>query len=48
MSVLGVEAHETWMVGDNLEWEVAAPQRLGIFATDLSRSADARLAVANG
>jgi putative hydrolase of the HAD superfamily len=20
------------MVGDNLEWEVAAPQRLGIFA----------------
>jgi putative hydrolase of the HAD superfamily len=32
MSVLGVEAHETWMVGDNLEWEVAAPQRLGIFA----------------
>jgi putative hydrolase of the HAD superfamily len=32
MSVLGVEAHETWMVGDHLEWEVAAPQRLGIFA----------------
>jgi putative hydrolase of the HAD superfamily len=29
---LGVEAHETWMVGDNLEWEVAAPQALGIFA----------------
>ena len=32
MEALGVEAHETWMVGDNLEWEVAAPQRLGIFA----------------
>ena len=32
MSVLGVVAHETWMVGDHLEWEVAAPQRLGIFA----------------
>ena len=32
MRVLGVEAHETWMVGDHLEWEVAAPQRLGIFA----------------
>jgi putative hydrolase of the HAD superfamily len=32
MNVLGVEAHETWMVGDNLEWEVAAPQKLGIFA----------------
>ena len=32
MQVLGVQAHETWMVGDNLEWEVVAPQRLGIFA----------------
>lgn len=32
MAVLGVGAHETWMVGDDLEWEVAAPQRLGIFA----------------
>jgi len=32
MSALGVEPHETWMVGDNLEWEVAAPQRLGIFS----------------
>jgi putative hydrolase of the HAD superfamily len=32
MQALGVEAHETWMVGDNLEWEVAAPQALGIFA----------------
>lgn len=30
LQALGVEAHETWMVGDNLEWEVAAPQRLGI------------------
>lgn len=32
MAALGVEAHETWMVGDNLEWEVVAPQKLGIFA----------------
>ncbi len=32
MQALGVEPHETWMVGDNLEWEVAAPQQLGIFA----------------
>lgn len=32
MSVLGVEPHETWMVGDNLEWEIAAPQRIGIHA----------------
>jgi len=32
MAALGVEPKETWMVGDHLEWEVAAPQRLGIFA----------------
>ena len=32
MQALGVQAGETWMVGDNLEWEIAAPQRLGIFA----------------
>ena len=29
---LSVRPHETWMVGDNLEWEVAAPQRVGIHA----------------
>ena len=32
LATLGVAANETWMVGDNLEWEVEAPQRLGIFA----------------
>ena len=32
MEVLGVAPHETWMVGDNLEWEIVAPQRLGIYA----------------
>jgi putative hydrolase of the HAD superfamily len=32
MAALGAEPHETWMVGDHLEWEVAAPQRLGLFA----------------
>ena len=32
MQALGVTAPETWMIGDNLEWEVVAPQRLGIFA----------------
>jgi putative hydrolase of the HAD superfamily len=32
MRALEVGPHETWMVGDNLEWEVAAPQRLGIFS----------------
>lgn len=32
MKALGVGPADTWMVGDNLEWEVAAPQRLGIHA----------------
>jgi putative hydrolase of the HAD superfamily len=32
LAALGVEARDTWMVGDNLEWEVIAPQRLGIHA----------------
>ncbi len=32
MDALGVTAGETWMVGDNLEWEVEVPQRLGIYA----------------
>ncbi len=32
METLGVGPADTWMVGDNLEWEVAAPQRLGIYS----------------
>lgn len=32
MAALGMAPPDTWMVGDNLEWEVAAPQRLGIYA----------------
>ena len=32
MDALGVTARQTWMIGDNLEWEVEAPQRLGIYA----------------
>ncbi len=32
LAALGVEAKDSWMVGDNLEWEVVAPQRLGIYA----------------
>ena len=32
METLGVRPDQTWMIGDNLEWEVAAPQRLGIHA----------------
>lgn len=31
MQTLGVEPQDTWMVGDNLDWEVVAPQRLGIY-----------------
>jgi putative hydrolase of the HAD superfamily len=27
---LGVPAREAWMVGDHFEWDVAAPQRLGM------------------
>jgi putative hydrolase of the HAD superfamily len=32
LHALGVGPREAWMVGDNLEWEVVAPQRLGIHA----------------
>ena len=28
---LGAQPADSWMVGDNLEWEVAAPQRLGMY-----------------
>ncbi len=29
---LNVEPEDTWMIGDNLDWDVKGPQRLGIFA----------------
>jgi putative hydrolase of the HAD superfamily len=29
---LKVEPHDAWMAGDNLEWDVAAPQTLGLVA----------------
>ena len=32
MAALGSDPANTWCVGDNLEWEVAAPQRLGIYS----------------
>lgn len=32
MAALGAEPHETWMVGDHLEWEVRAPKALGLTA----------------
>ena len=28
---LGARPSEAWMVGDNLEWDVTAPQRLGLY-----------------
>ena len=31
LSHLGYSPAETWMVGDHLEWDVAAPQQLGIY-----------------
>jgi putative hydrolase of the HAD superfamily len=30
LSLLGASPGRTWMAGDNLEWDVAAPQRAGI------------------
>ena len=30
LTQLNVKPEETWMIGDDLEWDVAAPQRLGI------------------
>ena len=30
LGTLGSRPEETWMVGDHLEWDVAAPQRLGL------------------
>ncbi len=32
MDDLGLSAEDVWAVGDNLEWDVAGPQRLGIFS----------------
>lgn len=29
---LGLSANEVWMVGDNLTWDIEAPQKLGIFS----------------
>ena len=40
LAALGVAAEAAWMVGDNLEWEVAAPQRLGIAGVWCDHHAD--------
>lgn len=31
LRTLGADPHEAWMVGDNLEWEVAVPKQLGLY-----------------
>ncbi len=31
LAQLDLEAGEVWSVGDHLDWDVAAPQRLGMF-----------------
>ena len=38
MAALGSTPEDTWCVGDNIEWEVAGPQRLGIHAVWVDRS----------
>jgi putative hydrolase of the HAD superfamily len=34
---LNVDPQNAWMVGDNLEWDVAAPQKLGLFTVWIDR-----------
>ena len=29
LAIVGTEAADTWVIGDNLEWEIAAPGKLG-------------------
>jgi putative hydrolase of the HAD superfamily len=38
LDALALPAADTWMVGDNLEWDVAQPQRMGVFAVWVDRS----------
>jgi len=40
LSALGVPPEDAWMVGDNLEWDVAAPKRLGLRAAWIDRDGD--------
>ncbi len=39
LSALGLTPEQTWMVGDNLSWDVEAPQHLGIRAIWIDRKA---------
>jgi putative hydrolase of the HAD superfamily len=38
LSRLGLAPRDAWMVGDNLEWDVAAPQTLGVFSIWIDRT----------
>ena len=40
MAALGSDPAETWCVGDNLEWEVAAAHRLGIYSVWVDPTGD--------
>lgn len=40
MRALGSRPSNTWIVGDNLEWEVGVPQQLGLTAIWVNRSGD--------
>lgn len=40
MRALGCRPADTWMVGDNYEWEVAVPQRLGLATIWVDRWSD--------
>lgn len=38
LTALAAEPHHTWMIGDNLEWDVEQPQKLGITGIWVDRS----------
>jgi putative hydrolase of the HAD superfamily len=40
LSALGTPPEAAWMVGDNLEWDVTAPMRLGLRAVWIDRNGD--------
>ena len=38
LTALAVEPHDTWMIGDNLEWDVEQPQKLGMLGIWVDRT----------
>lgn len=47
LTALGVGAGESWMVGDNLEWDIAGAQAVGIFAIWIDPSGTGRSRLAS-